>query len=426
VEDSGTLTVTIDRPVAGGWMLARHEGRTVLVSGAIPGEQVKVAVRRVQRTVAWAEVTEVLESSADRRPVSFDPACGGSLYAHIRYERQLRLKSEVIADAFRRIGKIELTAPVAVTASPEHAYRLRARLHVQRGRIGFYREGTHEICDAGPTQQLHAGAIAALTELPSLLGRRISDCDSVIVAENVTATQRLLHLVPRPGVRLDQASVSIDAFGHATGITTDVGKRQIPLAGESTTTDTAADLFGSDPPIPSTTTWTRTPASFFQANRFLVGALLRSVLDALIGDRCVDLYSGVGLFAVAMAASGRKTLAVEGDPVSARDLAANAAPWRDHLRVAHAAVETFVDQPLGRSPDVVVLDPPRSGASPEVITGILAWRPTRIVYVSCDPPTLARDLARLKADGYELIEIRGFDLFPNTPHVETVAVCARL
>jgi len=406
-------------------MLARHAGRTLLVSGAIPGERVTVAIKRAQRSVAWAEVLEVIESSPDRRAPSCDPACGGSLYAHISYPRQLQLKSQVIADAFHRIGKLDLTAPVAVAPSPEHEYRLRARLHVRAGRIGFFREGTHELCDAAGTGQLHAGALPSLAELPGVLGKRVADCDAVIVAENVPATQRVLHLVPRAGTRLDGLPISATLLTGVTGVTTDGGKRQIPLDGDSATTDSAAELFGEDPPVDESVRWTRSPAAFFQGNRFLLGALVRSVLDAIAGDHCVDLYSGVGLFAVALAARGCKTLAVEGDVVSARDLMTNALPWRSVLRVAHAAVETFVRQPLGRRPDVVVLDPPRTGASAEVVAGILAWDPIRIVYVSCDPPTLARDLGRFLAAGYELRSVTAFDLFPNTPHVETVAVLTR-
>src|SRR6185503_10427681 len=122
-----------ERPVAGGRMLARLDGQVVLVDGAIPGERVRARVERLSRQVVWATVEDVIEPSADRRQLSSDPACGGCLYAHVRYERQLKLKSEVIADAFRRIAKVALDRPVGVEPSPEREYRLRARLHVQNG-----------------------------------------------------------------------------------------------------------------------------------------------------------------------------------------------------------------------------------------------------------------------------------------------------
>src|SRR5262249_25254565 len=123
------MDVTPDRPVAGGRMLARHEGRVVLVAGAIPGERVRVRVERATRDLTFATVTEVLELSPDRRDPLGDPACGGADYAHIRYDRQLTLKAEIISDAFRRIAKIALDHPIVVRPSPEHGYRVRARLH---------------------------------------------------------------------------------------------------------------------------------------------------------------------------------------------------------------------------------------------------------------------------------------------------------
>jgi 23S rRNA (uracil1939-C5)-methyltransferase len=168
--------------------------------------------------------------------------------------------------------------------------------------------------------------------------------------------------------------------------------------------------------------WRRGAASFFQANRFLLGALTRRVLEVAEGDSCADLYSGVGLFAVALAARGSRVVAVEGDPQSAGDLAVNAAPWRERLRVINAAVEAYAATPDAGRPDVVVLDPPRAGTSRQALDNVIRSRAPRVVYVSCDPPTLARDGARLAAAGYRLHSIEAFDLFPNTAHVETLAV----
>jgi tRNA/tmRNA/rRNA uracil-C5-methylase (TrmA/RlmC/RlmD family) len=185
--------------------------------------------------------------------------------------------------------------------------------------------------------------------------------------------------------------------------------------------DTAAALFGADPPIDAGVTWTRNVRAFFQGNRFLTGDLVRHVLAVAPGDRCLDLYAGVGLFAVALAARGSRVVAVEGDEFSARDLEANAEPWGDRLRTIRAAVEEAgaVDR-LGAAPDVVVLDPPRTGLSPRALQRVVACRAPRIVYVSCDPPTLARDAAALAKHGFVVESARAFDLFPNTPHIEVV------
>jgi 23S rRNA (uracil1939-C5)-methyltransferase len=192
-------------------------------------------------------------------------------------------------------------------------------------------------------------------------------------------------------------------------------------AGRTRVRDTAAELFGVEPPIDPGVSWHRQASSFFQGNRFLTGSLVRRVLALSRGDRCVDLYAGVGLFAVALAALGKKVLAVEGEASSAHDLLENAKPWRERLRVIHDAVETAVTEVPAPSPDLVIVDPPRTGLSPAALRNIARWSSPRLVYVSCDPPTLARDAAQLRTHGFELESLDGFDLFPNTPHVEAIA-----
>ena len=416
------VDLVIDRPVAGGRMLARHEGRIVLVAGAIPGERVRVQITRTTRHVAWADVVEVLDASPDRRLPTCDLACGGSSYAHIGYPRQLQLKSEVVADAFRRIGKMTLDRPTPVEPSAEHGYRLRARLQVRDRRAGFLREGTHEWCDAGATGQLLPDALAAVNSTLDALGDRLGRITSVTLAENLAATERVLHL--DAGAPLE-AVASLPPVGTLTGITTMAAGRTVVVAGGPTIRDTAGDLFGREAPIDPAVAWTRHATSFFQGNRFLAGALVARMLGRSPGGRFVDLYSGVGLFAIALAARGGQVLAVEGDRSSGADLACNAEPWGPSVQVLRASVEDVVAQSPVNRPDVVVLDPPRTGVSPEALRGLLSWRVPRLVYVSCDPPTLARDAARIGAAGYVLESIEAFDFFPNTPHVEVLAVFQR-
>ena len=397
------------------------EGRVVFVAGAIPGEQVVVRVTRATKHALWADVVEVVAPSPDRRQPPCDPACGGLAYAHVRYERQLQLKGEVIVDAFRRLAGITLGAPPPVAGSPERGYRLRARLHVRSGRAGFFREGTHHLCDAGATGQLLPETLPAVERLLASLGSRTAECDAVVVAENVAATERVLHLEPREGARLDDLARRVAVPADVHGVTTAVRGRTIAIAGAPAVTDTAAQLFGDDPPISGLAVWSRQASSFFQANRFLLGRLAARVLEVAQGDRFLDLYAGVGLFAVALASRGATGVAVEGDRSSGSDLDANAAPWRERLTVIHGAVESFVARPIDPVPDVVILDPPRTGVSADALTALLRWNVPRIVYVSCDPPTLARDAARIAGAGYSLRSLDAFDLFPNTPPVEAVA-----
>jgi 23S rRNA (uracil1939-C5)-methyltransferase len=423
--DLQDLELVVERPVAGGRMLARHEGRIVFVSGAVPGERVRARVERRRQHVVWATVTAVLEASPDRREPPADPACGGMTYAHIDYARQLRLKGEVVVDAMRRIGRITLPDPVTVAPSPERGYRLRAGFHVGSGRAVFYREGSHRPCNPAATGLLSDVTMAAVDALVAALGSRLAECASLVVAENVAGSQRVTHLEPNDGARLVDLAGRFEMPSGVTGVTTSTRGRFATIGGSPTVTDTAADLFDGDSPVGTLPAWTRRASSFFQGNRFLTGSLVRRVLALAEGERCADLYAGVGLFAVALAARGAQVVAVEGDRSSGADLIANAGPFRERLRVVRAPVEAVAADRPDPPPDVVIVDPPRTGVSAEALQGILAWQTPRIVYVSCDPATLARDAARLGEAGYALRSIEAFDLFPNTPHIESVAAFDR-
>jgi 23S rRNA (uracil1939-C5)-methyltransferase len=422
---SDHLELTIERPVAGGRMIARHEGRVVFVAGGIPGERVSARIERRSRQSIWATVTEVHEASPDRREPVCDPACGGSTFAHIQYERQRALKQQILVDAFRRLARLTV-GPPAVAASPEQGYRLRARFHTDGTRLGFYREGTHTICEAASTGQLRPEATTAAQALFDALGLRRADCAGVTVSENVAGTGRVVHLEPRERARLDDvadliAAVTTGGELSVSGVTTLVRGAVRTIVGEDAVQDDDMALWGAGSAFGGRVRWRRRAPVFFQANRFLIGALVQQVLDAVVDETVADLYSGVGLFAVALAARGARVSAIEGEPLAAEDLDANAAPY-DRLTVVHARVEDAVRRPPVDTVGTAVLDPPRSGASPEALAGLIRWRPRRIVYVSCDPPTLARDAARLVTAGYHLDGLHAFDLFPNTPHVEAVTV----
>jgi 23S rRNA (uracil1939-C5)-methyltransferase len=333
------------------------------------------------------------------------------------------LKAEIVADAFRRIGRLPLDeATIDVAASPERGYRLRGRLHVQRRRAGFFLERTHRLCDAGRTAQFRADTLDVVAHVLDWIGDDADACDSILVAENVTASERVLHLVPVDGGDLSHLAgrnVSIDGL---TGLTTTSRGRIVSLGGSGRVTDTARDLRGDADLLPPDVTWTRTAASFFQGNRYLTGTLLQRVLQHVRGARVLDLYAGVGLFSVGMAACGAEVMAVEGDEVSVADLELNAARWGSRLATRQSAVEAALATTPPGTFETVVIDPPRTGASPQAAAGLVALGAPRIVYVSCDPATLARDAALLSAGGYRLESVEAFDLFPNTAHVETLAV----
>lgn len=414
------LELVVEKPASGGFTIARHDGQVLLVRGAIPGERVRVRVTRADKRVAFAETADVLEPSPDRREPPGDPSCGGCLYAFIDYPRQLLLKGQIVQDAFTRIGRIPLEAPIQVTGSPERAYRMRARFHVRGRAIGFYREGTHELCDARSTGQLSDASVDAVEEAVASLAVQGVVVTSVELSESVTGDARALHFDVR------DAKATSDAFERAvlaaglTGCTARHADETFYSSGDPIVRD-PLDLL-TDGRVPNGTLG-RHPEAFFQGNRFLLSSLVGAVMDAVPEGSVFDLYAGVGVFAVPLAASGsRRVTAVEGDPVSGRDLRQNAAPFREHLRVVRSSVEAFLARGGRTAPETLIVDPPRTGMSKEAADGIVGLRPRRMVYVSCDAATMARDARRLLDAGYELLSLRGFDLFPNTPHVETLGV----
>ncbi len=408
------VRLTIERPAAGGRMIARHEGAVVFVAGAIPGEVVDAEIEKIQRGTAWAIARDVLQRSPDRIDGAPDGACGGSVLAHIKYERQRALKSEIIVDAFRRLGRITLDQPIAVAGSPVDGYRMRARLHLRGRRIGFFREGTHSLCEPGPTRQLRADTIDALSALERSLATLERPAVSEIeLSENVAASERALHLELVP----DGDPSRLATLTKVDGVT---GVTCAPIDHPRT-----MDLWGS----PFVTdhiggaTLTRHARSFFQGNRYLLAALVDHVIAAIDEAPVLDLYAGVGLFSVAAAVAGRgPVIAVEGDRFSADDLRRNA-EGRD-ITVRVGAVEKFLERAAGGLSNVIV-DPPRTGMSKEATAGVIRLKAARLVYVSCDIATLARDARVLLDAGYRIVSAQAFDLFPNTAHVETVIAFAR-
>jgi 23S rRNA (uracil1939-C5)-methyltransferase len=417
------IELAIDKPAAGGRMLARHEGRVILVQGAIPGERVRARIGRVERQFAFADAVEVITSSSDRRGAAVDLACGGCLYAHIAYGRQLALKAEVVRDAFARLGRVEVASP-AVAASPETGYRMRARLHVRGNRVGFYREGTHELCDAAATRQLEDRAIDAAARAAGALTAAGCALSAVELTENIAGNERVMHAIAAEGSDLSQQALDEAlAAGGFTGCTGRSAAGIVRTAGIPFVNDPIAVLTG----VAGTAgALQRHAESFFQANRYLLPALVQAVMAAIPAEGSVlDLYGGVGLFSVCLAASGRRRLtAVEGDRTSGKDLKRNAAAHAGDLQVVVASVEDYL---LRRNPraDTIVVDPPRTGMSREAMQSIVRVGASRLVYVSCDPATMARDARRLLDGGYELSSLQAFDLFPNTPHVESLGVFVR-
>ena len=415
------IPLLVEKPAAGGRMIARVGGQIVLVSAAIPGERLTARVERIGKGVVYAQAMSVEDASADRREPFADLLCGGCLYAHIAYSRQLEIKSQIIADAFARIGRIVLPGPVPVAASRDDGYRMRARLHVRARRVGFFREGTNEICDARATRQLLPETADALDRVGAALqSLEVDQVREIEVSENIDASERVIHLDAAAPV--DQARLaSVGQIAGVTGLTINRfsgGQQDFSpadtIAGDPRVTDTI-EVAGTHVRL------RRHVLTFFQGNRYLIGDLVAHVIGLVEeGGTVVDLYAGAGLWAVGAAlARGAHVTAVEGDRLGAFDLEANAVSANGGVVAVHQSVENFTRTARIR-PDTLILDPPRTGLSREARDGVAGLGARTIIYVSCDVATLARDSRHLVDAGYVIRRVDGFDLFPNTPHVETV------
>ena len=418
------LTLDIEKAAAGGRMLARHNGQVVLVAGAIPGERVVARLERNERGVAFAEVADVLQPSADRRPVSGNARCGGNVFAHIAYARQLTLKGEIIQDAFKRIGRVPLAEAPPVVGSPEQGYRIRARFHVSGGRIGFFLEGTHHICDVASTGQLLPETTDWITSLNHELTRdQMRGLAAIEMAENITGDERACHLELHSGAEpRDYASAGEGLIGLSAQ------RADRPAVVCISGTPVVTDAIKVDDDASHVLSLSRDVRAFFQGNRFLVETLVRRVAQLVPRGPVIDLYAGVGLFGLSLAASGWESVtAVEGDPVTGADLVRNAERFGDRVKAIPRGVEKYLASL--RKDDVssatVIVDPPRTGISKDAIGHLIRLQPSRVVYISCDVATLARDTRALYEGGYGLADLGGIDLFPNTAHVESIAVLTR-
>ena len=422
-EAAPVIEVRAERPVAGGAMLAHDDGCVVLVTGAIPGERVRARVDARRRDVIHATVAEVLEPDADRRDGPEDSACGGQVYQHIRYERQLVLKSQIVRDALHHIGRFQEVGAVPVVGSPERGYRLRARLHLGRNGLGFLRAGTHETCDVAQTGQLLPETEQVVTALGERLGcsRAVrASLSHVDISENVAADERVVHFALKQRLEYRRLATATQVRG-VRGVTVRPARGGLDrIAGVPTVGDPVAALARG---VGNTSAVLRRhAASFFQSNRYVAPALVAAVCRRVPPGPVLDLYAGVGLFAVTLATHGASAVcAVERDGIAVVDLMRNARPFGSQLQVVDARVESYLSRRTSPIEGTVVVDPPRAGLARGLVERLAALHAGTVVYVSCDPATLARDLQQFRDAGYDASDVQAFDQFPNTPHIELVA-----
>ena len=417
--EGASLELEVGSAVAGGRCLARHEGKVLLVAGALPGERVRARVTRDERRWAEAEVVEVLTPHAGRRepPCPHAAECGGCDLQHASRDAQLAVKRDIVVDAFRRIASLDVADLLEGPRPVGEEFRARNRIalsYAPTGQPGLKRRGSHRVVPI--VGCLQVPALLDETILPWLRmqppARRASvrfDARGTVVVlfeTGDTPTPRdrrrftkILQGTPRPGAVAGLLVDNVPA-GGAREMRYVVGSRQL-----------AADA-----------------TSFFQGTAEGARELVETVEEFLGEDRrglLLDVYAGVGLFAARVGRGFDRVVAGEADGRAVRFLARNpkAAGIEGEAR-AERAEYTLAAVPRS-DPETVILDPPRTGLSKEVRRSLLVRAPRRIVAVSCDVATGARDVAEMVQAGWSLLRLRAVDLFPTTAHVETVALLRR-
>ena len=380
--ETASLEVEIERLLPGGVGLAHADGLTLFVSLAAPGDLVRVRVDRVQGKLGFASIEEVIKASPVRvePPCPYFGRCGGCDFQQMTYEAQLNAKLDIIHDCFQRIAKISTPVEIVIHPSPQDwRYRARAMWQVDAGKtsLGYFVRGSREVCDveycAVLVPELQQTLESVRGAIESTTG--IRDISAVAGDEGVSVHPPVADLETREVTRL--------------------------IAGER---------------------YHFSAKSFFQTNHELLPALIGEAIGEARGNVAVDLYCGVGLFTLPLARRFTRVIGVEGNERAARFSKRNLEVAQlKNAQIAAADVGAWLADPeVPSNVDLLLLDPPRTGAENKVISGILSLKPSRIVYVSCDPATLSRDLKKLLAGGYLLDSVAAFDMFPQTHHVETV------
>ena len=389
-------------PVAhGGHCVARLDGQVVFVRHTLPGERVRIRITERSKRFLRADAIEVLEPAPDRvsAPCPYTGDCGGCDFQHVSPAGQRRLLTAVVREQLERLAGLSWEGEVEAVQPDDLGWRTRVSFTVdEEGRAGLRRHRSHHVV---PLEE----CLIAHPDLPRVLDRRW-DAESVEAIVSSTGERLLVTDATIP----DEVERQVDGVVAVDG-TVRGGRGALT----ERVHDTAMRVSGS---------------GFWQVHPAAAVTLVDAVLDAAQvrpGDTVVDLYAGVGLFTSFLAdAVGEQgtVVSVESDRQAARDARRNLHD-RPQVRLVNVTVERALDSAEVASADVVVLDPPRTGAK-RAVAGIAALAPRRVVYVACDPAALARDLATFADLGYRLDALRAFALFPMTHHVECVATLVPL
>lgn len=405
VETPLPFQIRVETPVYGGFVLGK-DGKVIFIKGAIPGELVEITIKETRKDYSVGEVTTVIEPSEFRRepPCPYFGLCGGCQLQFIRYERQVTIKEEILKESLKRIGGIQVE-DISSLIDKEFFYRHRVQLKISHdGRAGFFREGTREV--------VPIDKCLISTEPINDLLLRLKGIDLRGIKELHVISGDTISILVKGKVAEDTLQAILDSgvSGIAFENGESIGKDYITL-----------DLDGIK--------YTVTAWGFFQGhwslNRKLINLIIER-LSPLDSKKVLDLYSGAGNFSLPLSKRASEVVSIEENVYAVEDGKRNLMinGIKNCLFIQSSVDAIFRNRRRwkvvdGRRYDIVVIDPPRPGLSSEICKGLLDLGSERIVYVSCSPPTLARDLKRLK-EGYEIESVIMVDFFPNTYHIEAV------
>lgn len=382
------IEVTTERLAYGGDAVARHNGLAVFVPLAAPGERLRIRISERKKNFARGVIEQITDPSPARREprCRYFGECGGCHLQHINYESQLEAKVGFVRDALERIARINWPHPIEIRHAAEFGYRGRAQVKIdwKTRRVGFRRAASNAVCDVESCAIL-------VPELDEALGGLRNEI------ETAGAENQLL------------AESEVEMAAGESGVAFAPSSARFPETALQRVVRDVVYKFG--------------PSTFFQVNPSLLDALVGEAIDESTGDLALDLFAGVGLFTIQLARRFKRVVGVESDEPTANFAFQNIKEnGYTNIEFHNASVEAWLASSGAlptRNADLVLLDPPRAGAA-DSMTKIVELKPGRIVYVSCDPTTLARDLRLLVDSGYEPSSITAVDLFPQTYHVETV------
>ncbi len=376
-------------------------GRVALTPFVLPGEVARVEPEQERPDLIRTRLVEVVSPSPyrDNPPCPFFYECGGCHYQHARYEFQVQQKAAILREQLRRVGRIDFAGEIETISGPPLEYRNRSQFHMDRRRIGYFATGSHRLTPVDRCPISSPKINETLATL-ALMARDRRFPDFIRALELFTDETNVLLNV------LDSASPVARRFFNWCS-------EEIPgLAHGVLNYSAAGDVFQVS------------HNSFFQVNRFLLDRLVEAATGDVAGSGALDLYAGVGLFSLTLARRFGEVTAVESAMSAVHDLKTNAQRAGLAIRIAHSNVEQFLTG-LEQSPEFVLADPPRAGLGKRVTAELVRLRPERIHVVSCDPSTLARDLASLAPGGYQITKLVMLDLFPQTYHFESIAWLSR-